>query len=297
MNNAPMKTPVKETRRERKGDESGARIKPKPLSALRCAAARRRIRRYLPEAAKKIPIFVYEITDSTNRRAAEYIRNGGTLPAIFLSGGQTAGRGRLGRSFVSAAGAGLYISYAIPVRKAADALKITTHAAVAVCLSVEDVSPLDCKVKWVNDIYVSGRKLSGILAEGVTTEDGALSAVVLGIGINIKPEGIPEELLDIATSIEGEGGKAVSRDRLAARLTSRLLPLLIGRAEDFFTPDSLMEYRRRSLVIGQNIRVIHGGTEYPARATGITDAGALSIVREDGSQETLSTGEITVRLR
>ena len=96
---------------------------------------------------------------------------------------------------------------------------------------------------------------------------------------------------------DSKGGKAVSRDRLAARLTSRLLPLLIGRSEDFFTPDSLMEYRRRSLVIGQNIRVIQGGTEYPARATGITDAGALSIVREDGSQETLSTGEITVRLR
>ncbi len=294
MNNSPMKTPVKRTRKEMK---SGGGTHIKPLSALRCAAARWRIRRYLPATVRKIPLFVYEITDSTNRRAAEYIKGGGALPAVFLSGGQTAGRGRLGRSFVSATGAGLYISYAIPVSGAADALKITTHAAVAVCRAVGDVSPLDCRIKWVNDVYVSGRKLSGILAEGVTSPGGTLSAVVLGIGINIKPEGIPQDLRDIATSIAGECGKEVSRDRLAARLTERLLPLLTGDTEEFFTPGSLAEYRRRSIVIGQNIRVIHGDTEYPARATGITDEGALTIVREDGTPEILSTGEITVRLR
>lgn len=295
MNSTPTETPAKENRKSQGSDESRTHIK--PLSSLRCAVCRRRIRRYLPDKAKKIPLTVYEITDSTNRRAAEYVKRGGALPAIFLSGGQTAGRGRLGRSFVSAAGAGLYISYAIPVLGADDALKITTHAAVAVCRAIEEVSPLDCKIKWVNDIYVSGRKLSGILAEGVTSPDRGLSAVILGIGINIKPEGIPAPLRDIATSIGGECGKAVSRDRLAARLTGNLLPLLTGDAEEFFTPESLEEYRRRSIVIGKDIRVIHGEDEYPARATGITDAGALTVVREDGTPETLSTGEITVRLR
>ena len=292
MNNAPMKTPVKETRRERKGDESGARIKPKPLSALRCAAARRRIRRYLPGAAKKIPIFVYEITDSTNRRAAEYIRNGGTLPAIFLSGGQTAGRGRLGRSFASPAGKGVYCSVVLrPPLPAANAQTATIGAAVAVCRAVQALCGLELAIKWVNDLYYKGKKVCGILTEaGTDLESGQLEWLVVGIGLNLTAtaEDFPPELAAKAGSLYPGGPAPVSRAALAGAIGRELLALCPGFA-------CLDEYRARCFVPGHWVTVCTGTETYAAQALSIDDTGRLVVQREGGRTEALRCGEVTIR--
>lgn len=238
----------------------------------------------------EMPLFLYDVTDSTNARARAYAAaHGGE--AVFLAGEQTAGRGRMDRTFLSAAGAGLYISYLFrPRGKGTEALKVTPAAAVAVCRVLERLAPsLDCRIKWVNDVYAAGKKICGILCEG-TMDPAGEPMTVVGIGINLLHRDFPEDI-PLAGTVEDAVGTRLDRDAVAAELTRALLPLLHGPVE----PSVMQEYRRRSLLIGRDVTVFCGNENYPAQVLGIGDGGELLLRRPGGEQTALLSGEVSVR--
>ena len=136
-----------------------------------------------------IPVFCSDSTESTNLDAKKYAEEHPETPcALFIADSQTAGRGRLGRSFLSQGGVGLYFSLLLRgVGEAMDALSLTTYSAVALCRALRRVSDIEPKIKWVNDIYVGEKKLAGILTEGrlCTEESGKLDYAIIGIGVNV----------------------------------------------------------------------------------------------------------------
>lgn len=235
-------------------------------------------------------IFKYEITDSTNQRAREYARDvGGTEPILFIAKGQTAGRGRKGRSFDSEMGKGLYTSLLFSPDGPFDAALLTVRAAVAVARSIYKTAGLAVGIKWVNDIFSGGKKLAGILAEGEFSSDGKLSYAIIGVGVNLLSRSFPHPLCDIATTVEDECGKTVSADELASAFADEFLSLS-DKGE------IMSEYRKLSTVIGKDVSVRSlGGEEFSAHVIDVTDEGALLVRFEDGSLRELISAEVSIK--
>ena len=235
-------------------------------------------------------IFKYDVTDSTNERARVYAKNSDAeFPAVFIAKGQTAGRGRRGRSFDSEYGAGLYISFLFkPEADMSDPAKITAGAAVALARAILKATKLAVGIKWVNDIFVSNRKLAGILTEGeFDAESGALSYAVCGIGVNLLSREFPSELRDIVVTLEDAIGCAPDADLLTECLI-----------DEFFKIDNrfIDEYRTLSTVKGKRVAVHRvSGEEFFAEVVDITDGAALLVRREDGTLEELISAEVSIR--
>lgn len=227
-------------------------------------------------------VTVVEEIPSTNTALKELAAQGAPMGTVLMADRQTAGRGRLGRQFHSPEG-GLYLSVLIPP---ADA--VTCRAAVAAARAIESLCDAKIDVKWVNDLYLNGRKVAGILAEGVFAPDGTLAAVVLGIGINVGEMTFPDDLQPIATSLANEGFALTREDLASAFLT--------GLTETLCADVSVMaEYRRRNLVLGRQITVLRDGETYPATAETVTDAGHLLVRTADGETRELNSGEVSIR--
>lgn len=235
-----------------------------------------------------IKVVFYDTTDSTNTRAKEYAKTAADRETvIFVANHQSAGRGRLGRSFVSKEGAGIYLSIlTYPDKSGADATAVTARAAVALARAVDSLAGTKTQIKWVNDIFLGGKKLAGILTEAEMLENGKIGYLVVGMGINVYKNAISEEISDIATSIESEINTAIDRSKLTAEIIRQ-----------YFVEDSnyLDEYRARSLVIGKRVTVIKPTEQYEATVVGINDDFSLQIQR-DGKEERLFTGEISIRI-
>ncbi len=203
----------------------------------------------------------------------------------------------MGRSFYSPAGSGLYMSVLLrPMLKAADAVNITACAAVAVVEAIESLATVQAQIKWVNDVYVEGRKVCGILTEAsLDSATAAVNYLVVGIGINIRPPegGFPADLQKIAGSVFGEEEIPGLRCRLAAAVLDRLL----GYYEHLQEKPWLEEYRKRSLVTGKEIRILMPGKE-PENGTaiGIGDDFSLLVQMEDGTLRRLNSGEVSIRV-
>lgn len=204
------------------------------------------------------------------------------MGTTLIAARQTGGRGRLGRSFHSPDG-GLYLSTLVPPTDA-----VTCRAAVAAARAIESLCDANIDLKWVNDLYLNGRKVAGILAEGIFAADGTLSAVVLGIGINVGGMDFPPELQAIATSL-GNEGFSLTREDVAAAFLNALHAALTD-------PTAMDEYRRRNLVLGRQVTVVQGNQTYPATAEAITDEGHLLVRDKTGQTHTLSSGEVSVKL-
>lgn len=236
-------------------------------------------------------ITVYDVTDSTNVRALEYARdNKPERPIIFIANEQTAGRGRLGRSFSSPFG-GIYMTILTRTPDRADTTALTSYAAVSVCRALGELTDLSPKVKWVNDVYIGSLKLSGILAQGFVDPDtNRLTHIALGIGLNVSGKELPEEIRGIATSLEAEG---VIIDRAA--LASRIAEIYLSDLHKAGTAEIINEYRSLSMLTGADVNVIHPDRTYPARVVGIGDECELIVKTEDGETVLLRTGEVSVR--
>ena len=227
------------------------------------------------------PVQLYDTLESTNRTAKLLALEGAVHGTLVLAGGQTAGRGRLGRSFTSPAGKGVYCSVVLrPPLPAANAQTATIGAAVAVCRAVQMLCGLELAIKWVNDLYYKGKKVCGILTEaGTDLESGQLEWLVVGIGLNLTAtaEDFPPELTAKAGSLY-----------LAGAIGRELLALCPGF-------DCLDEYRARCFVPGHWVTVCTGTETYAAQALSIDDAGRLVVQREGGRTEALRCGEVTIR--
>lgn len=274
---------------------AGAQNKGYCLDAHTDILAEPGIRRYLLPEWDNLEIEVLPVAASTNALLREKAAVGAPEGTVILANQQTGGRGRLGRSFYSPPDTGIYMS--ILLRPAhlspAQAVRITTMAAVAAAEAIEAVSGRKTGIKWVNDIYVNQKKACGILTEAsFDLESGSIEYVVLGIGMNAyQPEGgFPPELADIAGGIFPEQ-QDDGKNRLAAEFLNRFLGYY--RAADTAYAE---KYRERSLVIGREIRVITPTLERSAVALDVDRECRLIVRYDDGTVETLSTGEISIRL-
>ena len=252
-----------------------------------------KLKRKLNKLSKDLSIKVYKNIDSTNTRAKIFAENKIGTNAVFIANEQTAGRGRLGRTFVSSKGKGLYLSILLNKKMPPDfATALTTYMAVIASRAIHTLAGARPKIKWVNDLYLGGKKCAGILTEGKATDDGnALNYAVVGIGINLYKQDFPEDVKAIATTIENECGQRISRIDLAAIITKEFFENLhlVGARE------LAEEYRRHSFLIGERVNVIKPTSTYTASVKGITDRCELILTLDDGKEEILSTGEVSVR--
>ncbi len=221
---------------------------------------------------------------STNAAVKVLALNGASEGTAMLADLQTQGRGRLGRTFCSEAG-GLYLSVLLrPGRPASDLMTLTARAAVCVRQAIIDVCSIDTQIKWVNDLYLHGKKVCGILTELV---GGEPPAAVVGIGINCDQTNFPAELSDIATSLFLETGRPTDKELLAAAILQKFSAV-------FDTP-WLDTYRAACMNVGKPVKVLSPQGEKEAFAVDITDAAALTVRYPDGTVEDLSSGEISIR--
>lgn len=254
------------------------------------------IQKYLNLENGHLDIVVVPVTSSTNILVKEKAGQGGAEGFTVIANEQTAGRGRRGRTFFSPCGTGLYMSILLrPANySASQAVRITTMAAVAVCESIEEVSDVKAEIKWVNDIFIDGKKVCGILTEGsFDLESGMLDYAVLGVGINVyQPSGeVPEELKAIVGSVF-EKPQNDMKNRLAAAFLNRFMGYY--HAQNY--ADYIEKYRSRSLAVGRQVQVISANQTREAFAYGVNDECELLVRYEDGTCESLSSGEISIRV-
>lgn len=247
-----------------------------------------------PSLRDQISVVSFETIDSTNNEAKRRLLAGeqdGEKILLITADQQTAGRGRLGRSFYSPPSTGIYMSLIFTASASlADAVGITGAAAVAVVRAIRRLTGKEAKIKWVNDVFLEGKKICGILTEAVTSlENNHAQQIVVGIGINCATEDFPEEVARVAGALYGCD---VRRCALCAAVTEELY----GFIEKLSDRPWMEEYRRDSLVLGKTIKCIQGAKTYLAVAEEIDDAGGLVVRLEDGTREVLHSGEISIRL-
>ncbi|MEA4831416.1 MAG: biotin--[acetyl-CoA-carboxylase] ligase [Oscillospiraceae bacterium] len=255
------------------------------------------IKKYLDDRASHLRIEVYKTIGSTNDEAKKLALSGEPDGKVIVAEEQTAGRGRKGRSFFSPGGTGVYISILLrPKIPVSVSSLLTTAAAVAVAGAVEQLSGRETQIKWVNDIWMDGKKICGILTEAsMSLESGGLDFAVVGIGVNITmPEsGFPDELSSIASSVFGASGHPNDiRNRLAAEILNCFMPYCDNLEERSF----LFEYRKRLFILGREITVVGSGENAyrRAHALDIDDDCHLLVRYEDGTTASLSSGEISI---
>ena len=246
------------------------------------------------ELAGRLDITLFDELDSTNTYLKKLARAGAPEGRVIIARRQSAGRGRLGRSFYSDA-EGLYISVLIrPHMKSESMVFVTAMTAVAMARAIErtvDTAPM---IKWVNDIFVRGKKVCGILCESAFGADALSEYVVIGAGVNItEPSGgFPADISAVAGALLPHGSGQELRSRLAAAFLEELF-------SEYARLDSrsfLDEYRRRSMVTGKNVSVISPTLTRHGKAVAIDDDCRLVVRFDDGTTEHVSTGEISVRV-
>ena len=236
---------------------------------------------------------VHERLDSTNTHARELARQGAAAGTVIIARAQSAGRGRLGRSFHSPGDTGLYFSLILrPDCKPEQLMHLTCAAAVAACDAVERSCGLRPGIKWINDLTLEGKKLGGILTELSFSTDGRVSSAVIGIGINVKKESFPLELRPIACSL-ADFAPQPELSALAAELMLSLeemsRSLLSDRA-------GLMDrYRKDCITTGRQVRIIGADSIRTGLAEAIQDDGSLQVLFDDGQRKTVNSGEVSVR--
>lgn len=245
------------------------------------------IRLNLPEKYRDVPVEVFRTVESTNTSAKAAALRGMPHGTIIAADGQTAGRGRFGKSFYSPAGTGLYMSVILkPHKPLSDCTYITMAAAVALTESVEHICGIVPGIKWVNDIICRGRKIAGILTEAISDfESGMAETVIVGMGINISTSDFPEEIAGLAGSL----GVFAERSRLCADIAAGLLDY----AESSDRTSLLEKYRERSILPGREITFLQNGETRRGRALNIDDNGCLVVETSDGT-EILRAGVVSV---
>lgn len=242
----------------------------------------------LSEMTSVIKTYFYESLRGSSNNEAKAIAASHKDPFLVVTAMQEGGKGRLGRSFSSPLG-GLYFSLYLPSDMLADGDLITTNAALACALAIEEESGHDVQIKWVNDIYMGGKKLVGILTEGIVDlELGGLSGAIIGIGINVNTDlsDYPDELKGTITSLKIETGREIDRVKLLKNAVEKVI--------EFQKKDYLDEYRKRCFVLGKSLTVNKMGRKFEAKAVDIDDRARLIVEYEDGKREALSSAEVTL---
>ena len=240
---------------------------------------------------------VFEEVTSTNTLLKELARQGAPAGTVLVADRQTGGRGRLGRSFLSPGGVGVYLSALIRPNCAPTALMhLTCAVAVAMCDAVENAFGFRPGIKWTNDLVVGNKKLGGILTElGLDPKTGMVDYAVLGIGINCGQieSDFDESIRAMATSARMVLGHPADRERLIAEMVLALEKM--DRAL-LTSPEVMLEcYRRDCITLGQDVSIVRGDEIRHAQALDIDAEGGLIVRYDSGETGTVTSGEVSVR--
>lgn len=249
----------------------------------------------LIDELKGTEIHLLNTVDSTNDYAKMLAKQDAPEYTLVVADTQTHGKGRMGRVFSSPSGTGIYMSFILrPKTSLETAQLITSCVAVAISKAIDTLCNCSSKIKWVNDIFLNDKKISGTLTEGaINFENGSFEYAIVGIGINVRSVKniFDGELSSIATSIEDETGLKISRSRLIAEVFNNIYLQLQSIDEKSF----IKEYKKRSLIVGKDVIVSENGQEVFAKAIRIDKTAGLIVQFEDGSTKVLNSGEARIR--
>ncbi len=241
-------------------------------------------------------VLLFPKLDSTNAYLMKLAEQGEPEGTVVLAEEQTAGRGRLGRTWKAPPGTSILISVLLrPKASLIDSSKLSLVAALAVGHTLREVLVLSSTVKWPNDVLINGRKVCGILAEAPTSAGvGSTPALVLGIGLNVNQErqDFPSEIRDQATSLRLETGREQRRQPLILSLLGSLEELYTAFIQKGFSP-FLEELRSSSAVLGRRVAVQVGTYTVEGTADDLDDEGRLLMRLDTGSLTILNSGEVT----
>ena len=241
------------------------------------------------------PVYFYDELGSTNLQAKLDAENGAKEGTLIVADMQTAGRGRRGRTWSSPPGTNVYFTLILkPDFRVELASMVTLVMGLAVAEGIEKTCGLGARIKWPNDIVLNGKKLVGILTE-MSSEIDYINHVVIGVGINVNMDSFSEEIAKTATSLRIETGQVMKRSTLIAEIMKHF-----ERDYDTFlrTGDlSGIRQAYNSLLVncGKEVRILGAKEPYQALALGINDGGELLVRRQDGSEEAVYAGEVSVR--
>lgn len=231
-------------------------------------------------------VYLDEI-DSTNDYAKKLAQSEKS-DILVIAEKQTAGKGRKGRTFISPEG-GIYMSLLLHQNVISDPTKITVMASVAVARAIEKVLGINAQIKWVNDIYVNGKKVCGILTEGAyNSQKKSFDYAVLGIGINLSvpKNGFSEDIKDIAGALTDKSSRQL-KEQMINSILDCFFDIYYGKKE------YMSEYKSRSNVLGKQIEYIKNNEKFSGNAVDISESGEL-IVEENGEKKILNSGEIKI---
>ena len=237
----------------------------------------------------------FDTIDSTNTRAKEMAAAGAPHGTVLIADSQTGGRGRLGRSFHSPAGSGIYLSVILrPNCPARELMHLTCAVAVAAADGIEAATNLRPGIKWTNDLVVAQKKLGGILTELSVNQAGMVEYAVVGIGINCGQAAgdFPPEIENIATSLRLCTGKQIDR----AQVTAQIILALDATFHQLQNADAILaRYRKDCMTIGREISLVRGDEIRHGKALDVDIQGALVVEFSDGHTENVASGEVSVR--
>lgn len=252
------------------------------------------IRSFLCSKGEKVKIRIVKETGSTNDDLKKEVLNGADEFTVLIAEKQTKGKGRKGRSFYSPEGTGCYMSIVLrPDCSLEESTLLTTMAAAAAADAIEAVTGISPGIKWVNDIFIGGRKVAGILTEGSIAKDKkGLEWAVIGIGVNIMPpeDGFPNELSSIAGALTDRRSENI-RNRLIGEIINKLIENYGQLKEKSY----IEKYRSRLFFLGSEITVIEGDNSYKATALDIDSMCHLIVKLPDGKRKVLYGGEISIK--
>ena len=229
----------------------------------------------------EISLICFETIPSTNTYAKENI---GTIktPSLIIANGQTAGRGRQGKSFFSPNDTGLYMTLVFEAPQNCSLL--TPAAAVSVC-NILEKHGVNTKIKWVNDVFADNKKICGILTECFAYSNKYY--IALGVGINLTTSEFPDDL-----KIAGSINKDFNKNLLALEISESVLEYVNNPNDEFV----LNEYRNKLFVIGQKITYSKNNVIFSATVKDINEQCNLIVERDDGYTDILSSGEISIKI-
>lgn len=240
-------------------------------------------------------LYYYEDTDSTNADAMRLGEEGAEHGTLVVANHQNKGRGRRGRVWQSPVGTTISMSFLVkPEIAPGKASMLTLVMALAVAKGIEEACDLSTAIKWPNDILVNGKKVCGILTE-MKAEMDYIHGVIIGVGINVNVESFPEELQSMATSLILEKGRKVSRAEVIERVAENFEEYY----EKFMETEDLSLlrdlYEERLISKGKAVKVLDPQGEYTGISKGITDTGELVVETQDGKEQQVYAGEVSVR--
>ena len=240
-------------------------------------------------------IFYYQEIDSTNNKAKQLAAEGAEHGSLIIAERQTAGRGRRGRTWLSMEDDNIYMTILLrPEFEPDKAPMLTLVMAYSAAEAIRSITGLDIQIKWPNDLVWEGRKLVGILTE-MSVKKGSIEYVVVGVGVNVNIEHFAREVADTAVSIRQATGKIWEKEVLITEIAKHFEEnyKLFEQTEDL---SGILEAYNHYLVnCGKEVCIIGEKESYRAYALGINDHGELIVRHEDGTEEAVYAGEVSVR--